>query len=333
MEITNELIINNKDKILELKSNYENTSILNDNKAQFVKDLARLFGCTTRTIYREISNATLEPILSKLFEMVSNIDNLESPEDSIKLGWVKRGLGAKPISESQIRTVQEKSKSAFDASRNLGVSYNTYKKYAKLYGIFEDLKNPFGIGISKGLPRKKTNKLTEEQWQSRLKYQALKDKHLHRYHNKNGDIDYGCALYIITIPKGDDRFEYIKKWGNLPIKIGISKDIVKRYSKLILQKTYAYSNDDNWVEWNRLAEVINIIPFYTTEECIRVESRIHTYIRDYRISGLYNREGNEVCELFDAPFEKINEAIEIYATAWRSLKWDDDEMNNYYDFW
>jgi len=61
----------------------------------------------------------------------------------------KRGLGAKPILESQIKAAQEKSKSAFEADRTLGISYNTYKKYAKLYGIFEDLKNPYGIGIEK----------------------------------------------------------------------------------------------------------------------------------------------------------------------------------------
>ena len=60
-----------------------------------------------------------------------------------------RGLGAKPILESQIKAAQEKSKSAFEAARTLGISYNTYKKYAKLYGIFEDLKNPYGIGIEK----------------------------------------------------------------------------------------------------------------------------------------------------------------------------------------
>jgi hypothetical protein len=61
----------------------------------------------------------------------------------------KRGLGAKPLLESQIKAAQEKSRSAFEAARTLGVSYNTYKKYAKLYGLFEDLKNPYGIGIEK----------------------------------------------------------------------------------------------------------------------------------------------------------------------------------------
>ncbi len=61
----------------------------------------------------------------------------------------KRGLGARPLMESQIKAAQEKSRSAFEAARLLGVSYNTYKKYAKLYGIFEDLKNPYGVGIQR----------------------------------------------------------------------------------------------------------------------------------------------------------------------------------------
>ena len=62
----------------------------------------------------------------------------------------KRGLGARPLLESEIKQVQKKARSAMEAARILGVSYNTYKKYAREYGIFEDLKNPQGIGIRKG---------------------------------------------------------------------------------------------------------------------------------------------------------------------------------------
>ena len=54
---------------------------------------------------------------------------------------MKRGLGAKALMESEIKEAQGKARSAMEAARILGVSYNTYKKYAKLYGIFEDLKN------------------------------------------------------------------------------------------------------------------------------------------------------------------------------------------------
>ena len=62
----------------------------------------------------------------------------------------KRGLGARPLLESEIKGIQKKARSAAEAAKLLGVSYNTYKKYAKQYGIFEDLKNPFGLGIRKG---------------------------------------------------------------------------------------------------------------------------------------------------------------------------------------
>jgi hypothetical protein len=62
----------------------------------------------------------------------------------------KRGLGARPLLESEIKDIQKKARSAAEAARLLGVSYNTYKKYAREYKIFEDLKNPSGIGIRKG---------------------------------------------------------------------------------------------------------------------------------------------------------------------------------------
>jgi hypothetical protein len=68
---------------------------------------------------------------------------------------MKRGLGAKALMESEIKEAQGKARSAMEAARILGVSYNTYKKYAKLYGVFEDLKNPEGVGIQKGFNIKK----------------------------------------------------------------------------------------------------------------------------------------------------------------------------------
>ena len=63
---------------------------------------------------------------------------------------LKRGLGAQPLLESEIKKAQNKARSAMEAARILGVSFNTYKKYAKKYDIFEDLKNPDGNGIRKG---------------------------------------------------------------------------------------------------------------------------------------------------------------------------------------
>jgi 5-methylcytosine-specific restriction endonuclease McrA len=85
----------------------------------------------------------------KEFKEFSNFD----PTKNLSLApqrRTKRGLGARPLLESEIRDIQRKARSASEAAKLLGVSYNTYKKYAKEYGIFEDLKNPTGIGIRKG---------------------------------------------------------------------------------------------------------------------------------------------------------------------------------------
>ena len=62
-------------------------------------------------------------------------------------GAYPRGAGFRPILESDILDAQSKSKSGFETARTLGVSYNTYKKWAKVYGIFENALNPSGIGI------------------------------------------------------------------------------------------------------------------------------------------------------------------------------------------
>lgn len=99
---------------------------------------------------------------------MENIENEESkepefpnfdPTQDLSLATnnrrMKRGLGAKALMESEIKEAQGKARSAMEAARILGVSYNTYKKYAKLYGIFEDLKNPEGVGIQKGFNIKK----------------------------------------------------------------------------------------------------------------------------------------------------------------------------------
>ena len=49
-----------------------------------------------------------------------------------------------------ILNAQENTKSAAEASRWLSVSFNTYKKWAKYYKVFEQHKNQEGIGIKKG---------------------------------------------------------------------------------------------------------------------------------------------------------------------------------------
>jgi len=58
---------------------------------------------------------------------------------------------AKPLSKEQIQAAQAKTKSNMAAARHLHVSYQHYKRYAKLYGIFEQHKNQSGKGIPKFL--------------------------------------------------------------------------------------------------------------------------------------------------------------------------------------
>jgi hypothetical protein len=60
----------------------------------------------------------------------------------------------KPLSKEMIVAAQANTKSNMAASRYLHVSYQHYKRYAKLYGLFEDHKNQSGKGIPKFLKGK-----------------------------------------------------------------------------------------------------------------------------------------------------------------------------------
>ena len=54
------------------------------------------------------------------------------------------------LTKNRIIDAQDNTKSAAEASRWLGVSYPTYKKWAKYYGIFEQHLNQEGLGVKKG---------------------------------------------------------------------------------------------------------------------------------------------------------------------------------------
>ena len=51
------------------------------------------------------------------------------------------------LTKKMIEDAISQTKSNAEAARWLGVSYNTYKKYAKIYNIFEQHKNQGGIGV------------------------------------------------------------------------------------------------------------------------------------------------------------------------------------------
>ena len=54
------------------------------------------------------------------------------------------------VTKRSIEQAIENTNSQSAAARWIGVSYNTYKKYAKFYAIWEDHKNQAGKGIKKG---------------------------------------------------------------------------------------------------------------------------------------------------------------------------------------
>ena len=60
----------------------------------------------------------------------------------------------KPLSIEQIRAAQAKTMSNMSAARYLHVSYQHYKRYAKMYKLFETHKNQSGKGIPKFLKGK-----------------------------------------------------------------------------------------------------------------------------------------------------------------------------------
>ena len=63
----------------------------------------------------------------KEFKEFSNFD----PTQNLALApqrRTKRGLGARPLLESEIRDIQRKARSAAEAAKLLGVSYNTRQR-------------------------------------------------------------------------------------------------------------------------------------------------------------------------------------------------------------
>jgi hypothetical protein len=111
----------------------------------------------------ENETGTNEPIVKKVYVLNTNYEKyynklrLEEEKKRQKLEEKRVEVsrltsakgGARPLLQSEIEDIQKVGKSAKECARLLGVSYPTYKKYAKLYGIFENVKNMAGKGISK----------------------------------------------------------------------------------------------------------------------------------------------------------------------------------------
>ena len=94
--------------------------------------------------------------------------NFEKP---IKIQGRRKVITKKMIEDSQAVT-----KSNAEASRWLGVNYLTYRKYAKIYGLFDQHLNQRGVGIKKGYGkyRKPLDELLSSNRKIRLTKRYLK---------------------------------------------------------------------------------------------------------------------------------------------------------------
>jgi len=54
------------------------------------------------------------------------------------------------LTKNKLLEAQKHTKSNMEAARWLSVSYNTYKKWAKYYGVFDQHLNQSGVGVRKG---------------------------------------------------------------------------------------------------------------------------------------------------------------------------------------
>lgn len=69
----------------------------------------------------------------------------------------------RPLLKHEILAAQEGSLSAAECARRLGVAIQTYRKYAKVYGLYDNVLNKSGVGTAKGFAKsqKHSTKLKE----------------------------------------------------------------------------------------------------------------------------------------------------------------------------
>ena len=75
---------------------------------------------------------------------MSDINDLHDYEMKPK----RNPFRSKPIPKSRIEWAIKSTLSIRAAAQYLGVSYNTFKKYAKMYDLFEQNKNQAGVGVT-----------------------------------------------------------------------------------------------------------------------------------------------------------------------------------------
>lgn len=105
------------------------------------------------------------------------------------------GAQKKMLTAGQILAAQEISKSEQQAADRLGVCFMTYRKYAKMHGIYGRKSNKAGVGIDKSIKNEDTgkyplNQILEGKFPNysttRLKLRMLRGKRIEQKCNKCG---------------------------------------------------------------------------------------------------------------------------------------------------
>ena len=106
---------------------------------------------------------------------------------------LQNGRPKRMLLESEVLAAQSISKTEAEASRKLGVSFMTYRKYAKMYGLYGRVANAAGKGISKPIKNEDSgkyplNKILEGKFPNystnRLKVRLIRCKRMEEKCNK-----------------------------------------------------------------------------------------------------------------------------------------------------
>lgn len=115
---------NQNESIIEVSNN--NISLTEKNISALKTELQEL-----KETIRNIQTHQLAKDLQLPIEVIENSGEIKPVRRT------KRGRGAIGLLESEIRDAQDKTYNASDAARYLRVNYYTYRKYAKLFGIWK----------------------------------------------------------------------------------------------------------------------------------------------------------------------------------------------------
>ena len=206
------------------------------------------------------------------------------------------------ITKQMILDAQSETKSNRQAAKWMGISYNTYRKWAKYYGVFEQHLNQEGVGIPKGFASTSKNGIVK------------KTTGYEKRWNKDGTPNYGSSVYILGLE--GEKLEYFKKtWKREYYKVGKANNIPRRVRDLLGGRKdlgIPWEDGDMWEYWGKHAKVLKCIPTRTSAEALDIETAFHYRLKEEQVKGILS------VEMFETSIEKINELIKIEVIDYKS---------------